>query len=213
MIRSFRRKIVEFSQKRKKLFFVQIGANDGYTDDPIYDLVKKYKWSGVLVEPVPEYFENLKLAYKNIPNLTFVNSAISTKNETRTLYGFSKKAPFWIRMHTKTKNSFSKETILSHSWYMPNLEKYIVGQKVKSINIKTLLDKYSDGKVDMLFIDTEGYDFKILKQFDLNKNKPAVIYYEHKHLSIDDKNESWKTLQKQGYIIEKSLWNTFAYLG
>lgn len=192
MIRSFKSKLNDLSRKRKDLFFVQIGANDGYTADPIYNLVRKHKWSGVLVEPVPEYFENLKLAYKNMPNLTFVNSAISIKNETRTLYGFSKNAPFWIRMHTKTKNSFSKKTILSHSWYMPNLEKYIVGQKVKSINIETLLDKYSDGKLDMLFIDTEGYDFEILKQFDLNKNRPTVIYYEHKHLSTADKNESWK---------------------
>lgn len=62
------------------------------------------------------------------------------------------------------------------------------------------------------FNNDMGYDFEILKQFDLNKNRPTVIYYEHKHLSTADKNESWKTLQNKGYTIEKSLWNTFAYL-
>lgn len=212
MISSFYRKLSELSKKKENLFFVQIGANDGHTDDPIFKLVKKYHWSGVLVEPVPEYFEKLKRSYKGVPNLVFANVAIAQKNGYKTLYGFSDQSPFWIKLHTKTKNSFSKETILSHSWYIPSLDKYIVEEKVKSINVETLLNKYTDGEVDMLFIDTEGYDFEILKQFNLKKNKPLVIYYEHKHLSDFDRSESWKILLKHGYKIEKGLWNTFAYI-
>lgn len=211
MISSFNRKLSELSRNRKKLFFVQIG-NDGHTDDPIYRLVKKFEWSGVLVEPVPEYFQKLKESYKGVPNISFANVAIADKNGYKTLYGFSEKAPFWIRLHTKTKNSFSKKTILSHSWYMPNLEKYIVGQKVKAINVDTLIEKYTEGKVDMLFIDTEGYDFEILKQFDLGTLRPSVVYYEHKHLALADRNKSWDMLAHHGYKVEHDRLNTFAYL-
>jgi len=212
MISSFNRKLSEISRNRKKLFFVQIGANDGYTADPIYNLVKKFGWSGLLIEPVPEYFQKLKQSYKDVPNLSFANIAIADKNGNKTLYGFSDKAPFWIKMHTKTKNSFSKKTILSHSWYMPNLEKFIVGQKVKAIDVETLIKKYTDGKVDMIFIDTEGYDFEILKQFDLGDLRPLVVYYEHKHLCLADKNKSWDTLTEYGYNVEHDRLNTFAYL-
>lgn len=212
MISSFKRKLNELSKRKKDLFFVQIGANDGYTADPIYNLVKKFGWSGVLVEPVPEYFQKLKQSYKGVPNLIFANVAIADNNGYKTLYGFSDQAPFWIKLHTKTKNSFSKKTILSHSWYMPNLEKFIVGQKVKAINVKTLIKKYTEGKVDMIFIDTEGYDFEILKQFDLGTLIPSVVYYEHKHLSLADKNKSWTMLTEQGYKIEHDRLNTFAYL-
>ncbi len=212
MISSFNRKLSDLSRNRKKLFFVQIGANDGYTADPIYNLVKKYGWSGVLVEPVPEYFQKLKQSYKGVPNLSFANVAIADKNGYKTLYGFSDQAPFWIKLHTKTKNSFSKKTILSHSWYMPNLEKFIVGQKVKAINVETLIKKYTEGKVDMIFIDTEGYDFEILKQFDLKNLRPSVVYYEHKHLSLADKNKSWAMITEQGYKLEHDRLNTFAYL-
>lgn len=212
MISSFNRKLSELSRNRKKLFFVQIGANDGYTADPIYNLVKKYGWSGVLVEPVPEYFQKLKQSYKGILNLSFANVAIADKNGYKTLYGFSDQAPFWIKLHTKTKNSFSMKTILTHSWYMPNLEKFIVGQKVKAINVETLIKKYTEGKVDMIFIDTEGYDFEILKQFDLKTLRPSVVYYEHKHLCLADKNKSWAMLTEQGYKVEHDRLNTFAYL-
>ena len=212
MISSFNRKLSDLSRNRKKLFFVQIGANDGYTADPIYNLVKKYGWSGVLVEPVPEYFQKLKQSYKGVPNLSFANVAIADKNGYKTLYGFSDQAPFWIKLHTKTKNSFSKKTILSHSWYMPNLEKFIVGQKVKAINVETLIKEYTEGNVDMIFIDTEGYDFEILKQFDLKNLRPSVVYYEHKHLSLADKNKSWAMITEQGYKLEHDRLNTFAYL-
>lgn len=212
MINSFKRKLSQLNRNRKKLFFVQIGANDGYTADPIYNLVKKFGWSGVLVEPVPEYFQKLKQSYEGVPNLSFANVAIADKNGYKTLYGFSDQAPLWIKLHTKTKNSFSKKTILSHSWYMPNLEKFIVGQKVKAINVETLIKKYTEGKVDMIFIDTEGYDFEILKQFDLGTLRPSVVYYEHKHLCLADKNKSRNMLADHGYKLEHDRLNTFAYL-
>ncbi len=41
------------ARKYKDLHFIQIGANDGVTNDPIHDLVKSYHWKGVLVEPLP----------------------------------------------------------------------------------------------------------------------------------------------------------------
>ncbi len=212
MITSYSSRLNGLSKTKKDLFFIQIGANDGITDDPIHKMIKRYKWSGVLIEPVLEYFKRLKLVYKDVSGLKFVNAAISQKNGFSLLYGVSDQAPFWIRLNTRTKNSFSKETILSHSWYMPSLEKYIVGQKVKSISFETLIKLYTKGKVDMLFVDTEGYDFEILKQVNFKKIRPTIVYYEHKHLSKSDKNKSWKMLKEHGYFIERGLWNTFAYL-
>ena len=46
-------------------FFVQIGANDGRIDDPIYKLISRYRLKGLLVEPVPDFFESLVETYKD----------------------------------------------------------------------------------------------------------------------------------------------------
>lgn len=40
--------------------FIQIGANDGITDDPIRKYILNHNWKGVLVEPNASVFESLK---------------------------------------------------------------------------------------------------------------------------------------------------------
>ena len=37
--------------KKGKIFFIQIGANDGQWNDPIYKFIRRDRWSGILIEP------------------------------------------------------------------------------------------------------------------------------------------------------------------
>ena len=39
--------------RKKEIFFIQIGANDGKSTDPLYRFVTELGWSGILVEPQP----------------------------------------------------------------------------------------------------------------------------------------------------------------
>jgi len=42
--------------------------------------------------------------------------------------------------------------------------------------------KYYELKtVDLLQIDTEGFDWNVLKMYDFNYFKPVIIQYEHCH--------------------------------
>ena len=45
------------ARRGRRLSFVQIGANDGVTGDPIRRFILEFGWSGVLVEPQLEIFE------------------------------------------------------------------------------------------------------------------------------------------------------------
>jgi hypothetical protein len=45
--------LAKVSAQRPDFFFVQIGANNGLTDDPLRQFVTKYHWHEVLVEPQP----------------------------------------------------------------------------------------------------------------------------------------------------------------
>lgn len=40
-----------WAMEKEDFSFIQVGANDGYTNDPIYKYVRLYDWTGVLVEP------------------------------------------------------------------------------------------------------------------------------------------------------------------
>ena len=65
---------------------IQIGANDGSRFDELNIFIKKYKIKSVLVEPINEYFEDLKRNYKNFENVYLENSAITVGAKEKEIY-------------------------------------------------------------------------------------------------------------------------------
>src|ERR1700681_618887 len=60
--------------RKGKILFVQIGANDGIKNDPIHVYVRKYHWNGLLVEPMPDFFNTLRINYMGEDQLWFENA-------------------------------------------------------------------------------------------------------------------------------------------
>lgn len=57
--------------------FVQVGANDGISFDFLYSFVTKRKAAvGIAIEPVREYFEELKSNYSDCKMVRVVNKAV-----------------------------------------------------------------------------------------------------------------------------------------
>src|SRR5262245_62092092 len=99
--RSYESFLDELSQKRKQVSFIEVGAGDGKSFDPLYHFAVKNDWSGLLIEPHPELFARLRENYIACSNVTFENVAISDKFEVRDLHycAFdaidSRKVPDW----------------------------------------------------------------------------------------------------------------------
>jgi FkbM family methyltransferase len=173
---------------------VQIGSNDGRTTDPIYRILKKRKkWKALLVEPVPHIFNRLKKNYSGNDRFSFEQAVINEGVKTQ-FYWVSEKAkidvpglPPW---HDQL-GGFNRQHILTH---MPNLEPYIVSEEINGITLETLLTKHHVSHINLLHIDTEGSDFKILSQINLSCMPPDVILYECKHLSSSDQQKSYELL-------------------
>ena len=184
-----------------KMTFVQVGANDGVTGDNIFWFIKYHKWSGVLIEPIVYLFEKLKTTYKNFDNqLFFENVAISEKDERREFYyieDFKKNEqhPEWL----KQLGSFKREQVDWVEKSYPGLHMKI--EKINCVKLTSLVAKYNYYNLDFLYIDVEGYDFEIIKSIDFSIFKPSLIYYEHRHLSDEDKENSEKFLAERGYDI------------
>jgi hypothetical protein len=56
----------------------------------------------------------------------------------------------------------------------------------------------------MLRIDTEGYDYNILKQLDFNLYKPSIINMEYYLLPINEQRKYINLLKKHEYIIAQT---------
>jgi hypothetical protein len=55
----------------------------------------------------------------------------------------------------------------------------IVTETVPCISMPELIREYSVTKIDLLCIDTEGYDAEIVSAFDFDALKPSILYFEH----------------------------------
>jgi len=192
-------------------FFVQIGANDGVTHDFLHRYIKKYRWRGILVEPVPAYCDLLRAHYQGVPAVVIEQSAISISEGTRTLYRIDDAAaelPAW----SKGLASLHLDVIKKHRWLIPDLEDAIVAEPVCCITLATLIRKHQVEKIDLLSVDTEGHDFEVIKQIDFARFIPRMIIYEHKHLRRETRRHCENLLTAQGYQLTKHLSNTLAYL-
>jgi FkbM family methyltransferase len=189
---------------------IQVGAFDGQSYDPLYNLVKKKNWRGVLLEPQKHAFERLRETHKNQPGLTFVNAALSEEDGTRILYTVKKGAPgaAWAQELA----SFDKNHLLKHEGHIPNVVQYIEETIVDCITFDTLFQRYALTHVNILQIDTEGFDFEVIKLYNVAKRKPEIINFEHKHLSKEDWSSCVELLINQGYRVAKTGQDTLAYL-
>lgn len=180
--------------------FVQIGANDGINGDPIHDYIKKHRWHGVLVEPVPYIFDALEANYKEFKdNLFFENSAIATENGKLTFYRLQKSdlpdLPVWYDQ----LGSFNKEVVMKHQHSLPHFNDLFIEDTVNAITFYDLIQKYAIQDLNLVHIDTEGYDYEILKMIPFADINIDFIMFEHKHLSKSEYKEAKKMLQGFGY--------------
>ena len=182
-------------------FLVQIGSNDGKTGDPLYPLLQKHKsWKALFVEPVPYSFDQLKKNYPDNNRFQFENVAIN-EGESMVFYWVDDQAkkdlpdlPYWFNQ----LGSFDRTHIMKH--FDGALEPFIRSTLLEGINLNTLFKRNKVSKISVLHIDTEGYDWKILSQLDLNNFEPDFILYEHHHLSPSDKEDSIIFLNKKYHL-------------
>lgn len=196
--------------KKDTFKFVQIGANDGKMHDPIHYYIKKYNWEGILIEPVPYYFEGLKTTYKNHSKLTLVNQAIGDERGEKTIYYVDPQkndVAGWFQGLA----SFDRANLVKHKRALPDIEKHIREQKVKTLALKELMDQHNVERIDLLCLDVEGFEYNIIKQLPQLAITPRMILYEHVHLNSATKKLIDAQLKKKGYRFRRMLSNTLAY--
>jgi FkbM family methyltransferase len=199
----------QLHKRKKDIFFVQIGAMDGKTFDPIYEFVQKYGWNGVLVEPLKDHFESLKQNYSNSEGLIFENVAITEESGTRKIN----------RIPTKVvnDNDLPNWGLGASSFYTDRnalewdeIKPHIVREEVDCLTLPELLNKHNITEIDVLQIDAEGYDYHILKQLDFDKFHPYIINLEIVNLPKSERNECRKLLDKYNYLHIKAGYNLLA---
>jgi FkbM family methyltransferase len=190
-------------------FFIQIGANDGKTHDPLYKFVTEFGWSGILLEPLPDVFERLQANYRDRPNLKLLNAAIAEDDGSRVFYTVRPGPDTHHLAHQYS--SFRRDVIEKQTAFVPDIVDRVVETRVRCISMKTLLAEVAGRHVDLLLIDTEGFDYEILKMIDFSVLRPAVICFERAHLSPQDQEAAVQRLIAEGYRLTCDNLDFIAY--
>lgn len=138
------------------------------TYEPIYSNNTYYFYRrgsrGVCIEPDPQIFQKVK---SKRPKDICLNVGVGISDE--------KSADYYV-MSSKYLSTFKKEDA---QWHVARgkqkIEKII---KIPLVTIDSVIEKYFPQGVDILSIDTEGYDLEILKSLDFTKYAPKLICAE-----------------------------------
>jgi len=167
-----------YCNQNKLRTLLQIGANDGKRFDELNYFIKKYKIKSVLVEPINKYFNELKNNYLNCEFVKIENSAVSVDNEISYLFMVNEKYINRYDEHIKGINSFKIKHLIKHGVKKNHIER----KKINSLSISDLINKHDINELDLLYVDTEGYDGKIVYEFIKSSKLKPIIIFEYIHI-------------------------------
>jgi len=187
---------VETRKSTSPFFFMQIGAHDGSLYDPIRQFVTKYHWHGILVEPQPKVFARLVENYRTEPQLIFENVALGKEDGEAILYAF--KPGDGVPHEVSMLASFNREALTGNAFgYHGDIDEL----RVPTMTAGGLLSKHGVTELDLLMIDTEGFDYEVVKMFMNTGIRPAIICYESACLAKDDFFECIEFLTSKKYRV------------
>lgn len=183
---------------RDAVTVVQVGANDGVQDDPIHGLLREHAtWKAYLIEPQPDVFEQLEKNSADLPNARCINCAIAEQDGKVTLYRIRQDPS--VPESISGLASFDRGMLAKQKKRYPHVESLIESIHVPAKTIRTLLTEYGIESIDLLQIDTEGFDDQVLRMVLEAQIRPVVINFESWHLSTPQKEQAASMLRQHGY--------------
>lgn len=187
----------------KKLTFLQIGANDGVMNDPIFQFNMKNKASvsGFVLEPLPDIYEKLVENYRLCESVKPFNLGVHATESEMILHRVKPSRIAEVPEFARGVASFDK-----HHWKKTSLipsDDYMEEVRVHCVSFSEFVRSNRITSLDLLLLDTEGYDYEILMSVDFTQISPRMIRFEH---GIRD-----GVMSRERFMLICSHLNSFGY--
>lgn len=202
----------EIAGSSRKWTIMQVGANDGITDDPVNGFAMRYKEETALtlIEPQNDISEKLRSTYSDHPQVNIANIAIGPG---------SRLSLFRIRPELSQyyRGIMASGVTSSNRAYVEQKALKLLPEKVRNreamegrplvsqidVPCMNLVEAWQlhghGGLVDWLQIDVEGFDDKVIMDGGIQEIKPLIINYEVSHLGSERHAELSAFLDAAGY--------------
>ncbi len=148
-------------------FFIECGANDGYTQSNTYFLEKKLNWRGILVEGIPELYRRCEIER---PAAQVYNCALVADD-----YADSTATMHYANLMSLVDGAMTTDAQKEH---------LVTGAATYSVEVpaRTLTSILADidelPPIDFFSLDVEGYELNVLKGLDFGHYRPTYILVE-----------------------------------
>jgi FkbM family methyltransferase len=167
---SFRSRICKYVEpKIEKISIIDVGANRGNFYDELKSIYPKAKIRALLIEPIPECINVLKQKWEGNELVSLCNIAISNTIESKEffIYKFDETSSLLkIKNNIKELNDINTATVDS--------------LKLTTNTLDNIVEKYalSAEKIDILKIDVQGYEDKVLLGAPKTLKKTRYLWIE-----------------------------------
>lgn len=176
-------------------FFVEAGANDGFTQSNTYWLERFRGWHGILIEPVPTHYQECRLER---PDATIVNAALmpeAASGQTVTMQ-FGDLMSSVHGAHPEGEREWVKPGLVL-GWRDP----YEV--EVPARTLSSILDEHDAPEIDLLSLDVEGFEPEALRGLDLDRHAPRWIVVEVHDLEAG--REAIEAVLRDRYVLQAQI--------
>jgi FkbM family methyltransferase len=209
---------------RPDFFFVNVGASDGVTNDPIYPFIERYGWHGLAIEPVPHVFERPEQNYAHLTDsVDLVQAAVSeaelpiwyvadgTGLEDRFVTQISSLDRSRLEQTLRELKQFTPPEHVADPDELPfDHPSRIRSFRPRCVAFNDLMAAHGVERIDFLNIDAEGLDYQILASIDVGRYLPTVLCIEIQSLDSDERARLRQYLRDLGYRASQML-GTFSY--
>lgn len=174
--------------------FISIGENDGVTFSNVRALALR-GWKGVMVEPSPKAFERLKTLYNGHKGYYLYPFALSDYNGKAML---QESGPLCSSADVGLVSTF-------HASEMERFKRSVSYEpvEVKCFKWKTFLNRLKIKEFDMISMDIENDEMKVLPDMDLSKTRLVCI----EHNGSQDKKKAYLECTSK-YGIDKVIYES-----
>lgn len=179
--------VLEFFGHRREGFFIEVGANDPKGGSQTW-LLEENNWRGILVEPQSAFYQRL---VTERPHSKVYQAACSAPEKRGT-----------ATLHLAVFNGFAT---LQQQEDSHGIE-FIGIETVPILTLDDILEKEGNPKVDFVSIDVEGGEVDVLRGFNLERHRPALVLIEDGVRNLD----KHRAMTRRGYkLVKRTVLNNW----
>lgn len=183
-----------FTRKNQKRFFVDVGCYHPTKGSNTYALYRR-GWRGINIDLDPDKIGTFLL--RRPADISIV-AAVSDRIET--LNVFSDK---WYSTRATLDPAIGQS---------PGFNRHA---QVQTTTLTAIIDAtiYQNRKIDLLSVDVEGFDLRVLQGLDFTRYAPAVVLVESLLTTLEDNLDSdlHRFMTRQGYVLANWVGFTLFY--